>query len=209
MILTFIFVTDANDFEYPGHATNDIVSYQSPGWIRDLTASERNVFGLERNADQQAVSIFCLFPQICLPESQFIPKSLHGSSSLTLLPFSSPSLPLSPSLTSHLATSFSFLPSFTSLLFHQVFIHPHYSSPSLGKQAGFPTGSPDGALASQLALGLCACRMAGRPFCGRYGGGQSWHLSVTMEQQGDGKAGTQKEHCQYTADWGTNCGWTH
>lgn len=78
-----------------------------------------------------------------------------------------------------------------------------------GRQAGCPAGGPDGALASQPALGLWACRTAGRPFCGRYGRGQSWHLSVTMDQQGDGKARTQKEPCQYTADWETVEGRTH
>lgn len=106
-------------------------------------------------------------------------------------------------------TSFFSFPSFPSSLFQQAFIHPLYYGPSPGEQAGFPAVGPDGALASQPALGLWACRTAGRPFCGRYGRGQSWHLFVTMEQQGDGKAGTQREHCQYTADWGPNCRRTH
>lgn len=33
--------------------------------------------------------------------------------------------------------------------------------------------------------------MAARPFCGRYGRGRSWHLPVTTDQQGDGKAGAE------------------
>lgn len=107
----------------------------------------------------------------------------------------------------HFCPSF---PSFKSPLFQQAFIYTPtpVAWAQAGGQAGSPAAGPDGALASQPALGLWAGRMAGRPFCGRYGGGQSWHLFVTMEQQGDGKAGTQREQCQYTADWGTNCGRT-
>lgn len=85
---------------------------------------------------------------------------------------------------------------------------PSYTPPLLWpepRQAGFPAVGPDGPLASQPALGLWAGRTAllwliwRRPVLAPV---------VTMEQQGDGKAGTQREQCQYTADWGTNCGRT-
>lgn len=40
---------------YLRHTANIIVGCQILGLIRDLTALERNVFGLEEKADQQAV----------------------------------------------------------------------------------------------------------------------------------------------------------
>lgn len=67
VILSFMyFLVSANKSVYLGHTTSIIVVYQSLGLIWDLTALERNVFGLEGIADQQAVSTFCLFPQIFL-----------------------------------------------------------------------------------------------------------------------------------------------
>ena len=50
-----------------------------------------------------------------------------------------------------------------------------------------------------------ARRTAARPFCGRYGPGQAWHLSV------DGPAGSGRaaEHGQDTTDPGTGCSATH
>lgn len=205
-------VVDANKSAYLGHTTDIDVVYQSLGLIWDLTALERNVFGLEGVADQQAVSTFCLFPQISLPPRIWIHFCV------------APGLCLSNTAT-WLISSFpiSYILRFLSFFLHLhplssaepactppcCRFHPHYSLPQPEpRQAGFPAGGPDGALASQPALGLWACRTAGRPFCGRYGPGQSWHLSVTMDQQGDGKAGTQSEPCQYTADWEANCGGT-
>ena len=160
------------------------------------------------------VNILSVPSNLSLAASRFIAASLPGSAFPTLPPGSSPP---SPSL---ISSAFS-LSLHLHPLFHQACMqpprrhfHPHYSLPQpeprqAGRQAGCPAGGPDGALASQPALGLWACRTAGRPFCGRYGRGQSWHLSVTMDQQGDGKARTQKEPCQYTADWETVEGRTH
>lgn len=67
VISSFVyFLVSTNKSAYLGHTTGIIVVYQSLGLIWDLTALERNVFGLEEIADQQAVSTFCLFPQISL-----------------------------------------------------------------------------------------------------------------------------------------------
>lgn len=190
------FLVSANKSAYLGHTTSIIAVYQSLGLIWDLTALERNVFGLEGIADQQAVSTFCLFPQIFL-----FP---HLSSFLCRYWV----LPLQHCRLAHII----FLPLPLKLHTQLLYNHPppSFSLPHpKPRQAGYPLGGPDGALACQPALGFWACRTAGQPFCGRYGQGQSWHLSVTMDQQGDVKAGTPREHCQYTADWGTNCKRTH
>lgn len=56
-------IVDASVSAYLGHTT---VVCQSLGPIRDLTALERNVFDLEGITHQQAVSTFCLFPQMSL-----------------------------------------------------------------------------------------------------------------------------------------------
>lgn len=199
---------------YLGHTTNVNVVYQSLGLIWDLTALERNVFDLEGIADQQAVSTFCLFPQTSL--SRHVNPFLRRSQAL---PFQHCHLAhlLLPRL---LYPLFPF-PSFTSSLFNQACVHPpcrhfhpHYTLPQpepgqAGRQAGFPAGGPDGVLASQPALGLWARRTAARPFCGRYGRGQSWHLSVTMDQQGDSKAGTQNRASTQQTEGLTVERWTH
>lgn len=56
-------IADASLSAYLGHTA---VVCQSLGLIRDLTALERNVFDLEGVTHQQAVSTFCLFPQMSL-----------------------------------------------------------------------------------------------------------------------------------------------
>ena len=61
-----------------GYTTDVSVVYQRLGLIRDLTASERNVFDLEGVADQQAVSTFCLLPQMSLsPHPGPFPQRSH------------------------------------------------------------------------------------------------------------------------------------
>lgn len=64
IIQSFInLIVDASLPAYLGHTT---VVCQSLGLIGDLTALERNVFDLEGITHQQAVSTFCLFPQMSL-----------------------------------------------------------------------------------------------------------------------------------------------
>lgn len=191
-------------------ATQDTANVVHLRQIWDCAALERNVFDLEGVADHQAVLQFCLFPQMSL----VLCVNPFPRCSQARPPGSPPALPPRPPPSpsrarSLIATAFLPFPPFTSSLRNQACKHPpycyfspHYTLPQPQPgQAGFPAGGPDGVLASQPALGLWACRTAARPFCGRYGRGQSWHLPVTMDQQGDGKAGAENQ-CQYTADWG-------
>lgn len=196
--LLLCWFVDASMSAYLGHSTNVNVVYQSLGLIWDLTALERNVFDLEGIADQQAVSTFCLFSQTSLSlhlnpflrRSQTLPFQHRHLAHLLLLH-------LAYTQSHHRFLSFLHLHPLSSIkpacTLPTAASTPTtvFLSPSPGRPAGFPAGGPDGVLASQPALGLWVCRMAAWPFCGRYGRGQSWHLSVTMDQQGDGKAGTQ------------------
>lgn len=94
-------IVDASSSAYLGHTT---VVCQSLGLIRDLTALERNVFDLEGITHQQAVSTFCLFPQMSLSVHLNLSPRRSQASQRRHLP---PLLPL-PSLRRSAAFSLSF-----------------------------------------------------------------------------------------------------
>lgn len=154
-------VVDANKSAYLGHSSNINVVYQSLGLIGDLTALEMNVFDLEGIADQQAVSTFCLFPQMSL--SLHLNPLLRRSQTLSFQ-----HCHLAHLLLLRLSYTRSRCRFLSSLHLHPLSsIKPActlptaistpttvFLSPSPGRRAGFPAGGPDGVLASQPALGL-------------------------------------------------------
>lgn len=180
-----------------GHVTNIIVGCQIIGLIWDLTASDRNVFGTEKTAYQQDVSIYGLFRQISLPNSPFTSVSLSLEHCW-----------LAHFLLAHFSCQVSSFPSFFPFIWISshpkiLHIHPHSCGLSPGRQAF--------RLWAQMVLWrvnqLWVSEQAGRPFCGWYGGGRSWHLLWLWSSRGKARL-AHREQCQYTADWGDNCGRT-
>lgn len=157
------------------------------------------------------VNILSVPSNVSFPASQYISTSLPDSAFPALPPGSSPP---SPSLIYEVSPPLSLYPSFTSALFNQACLHspychfhPHYSLPQPEpRQAGrLPGWGPrwcSGESASSGSLSLQDSSMALlwqiwprpvlAPVCdyGPAGGQQSWH----------------SKPCQYTTEWGTNCG---
>lgn len=96
-------------------------------------------------------------------------------------------------------------PSFLQLSLHACTLPAAISTPitvflSLG-MGSLPSWGPRWCSGESAGfLGFWGCRMAAWPFCGRYGRGQSWHLPMTVDQQGDSKAGI--DNCASTQQTG-------
>lgn len=128
---------------YLGHTT---VVCQSLGLIGDLTALERNVFDLEGIMHQEAVSTFCLSPQMSL--------SVHLDPS-PQRPQAFQCCHLPHLLLFHLLYALLHFP-FICILSSQPNLHafpPPLQSSSARAREGFLVGSPDGVLARQPVLG--------------------------------------------------------